>query len=79
MSKKLSNIVSDVSAKLGSIRMLLRELKEEFVFAQFKGDEPEFVIKRMERIVLEYHCMEMSIEEAIERMDEYGYITPDDF
>ena len=46
---------------------------------QFNGDTPHVSACNGDKIILEYQGKELTVEDAIERMEEYGYITPDDF
>lgn len=78
MNKKLRNAVKKAELKLNEASCAVQSIETHLTFARFGGDTPQ-VSACGDEIILEYYGREMPIETAIERMEEYGYITPDDF
>lgn len=79
MNKKLRNAVEKARMKLNEASCAVQEIETYLTFAQFNGDTPHVVACTGDEIILEYYGREMTVEDAIERMEDYGYITPDDF
>ena len=79
MSKKLRNAVKKAELKLNEASCAVQSIETHLTFARFGGDTPQVSACNGDEIILEYYGREMPIETAIERMEEYGYITPDDF
>lgn len=57
----------------------LREFQDKFCWSRFGNEKPTFGLNSGFDIVLSYHGYEMSIETALDYMENVGYITPDDF
>ncbi len=80
MNKKLRKAVQKASDKLNEADCAVQVIERHLTFSRFDGQEPHVsVCNGSHEIILEYQGREMPIEEAIERMEEYGYITPSDF
>ena len=79
MNKKLRNAVEKAKRKLNEASCAVQEIETHLTFAQFNGDTPHVSACNGDKIILEYQGKELTVEDAIERMEEYGYITPDDF
>jgi SOS response regulatory protein OraA/RecX len=79
MNKRLRNSVSKAFRKLNEADLAVQAIERHLVFSGFRGDEPFVSACSGGEIILEYKGFEMSIEEAIERMEEYGYISRSDF
>lgn len=79
MNKKLRNSVINALKKLNEADCAVQMIERYLTFARFDGREPQVTACNGDEIILEYQGREMPIEEAIERMEEYGYITPSDF
>ena len=79
MNKKLRNAVEKAKKKLNEAGCAVQEIETHLTFAQFNGHTPHVSPCNDDEIILEYYGREMAIEDAIERMEDYGYITPDDF
>ena len=79
MNKKLRNAVKKAELKLNEASCAVQSIETHLTFALFGGDTPQVSACNGDEIILEYYGREMPIETAIERMEEYGYITPDDF
>ena len=79
MKKRLRNSVSKALGKLNEADLAVQAIEKHLVFYGFRGDEPSVSACSGGEIILEYKGFEMSIEEAIERMEEYGYISRSDF
>lgn len=79
MNKKLRNSVIKALKKLNDADCAIQQIEWHLTFARFDGREPQVTACNGDEIILEYQGREMSIEKTIERMEEYGYITPSDF
>lgn len=79
MNKRLRNSVTKALKKLNEAESAVQVVETYLVFSGFRGDEPHVSACNGDEIILEYKGFEMSIEEAIERMEEYGYISRSDF
>ena len=79
MNKKLRASVSKAFEKLNEADCAVQAIERHLTFARFKDEEPKVSACNGGEIILEYRGREMPIEEAIERMEEYGYITPYNF
>ena len=79
MIKKLRCAVKKAETKLNEASRAVQCIGKYLTFARFNGDTPQVSVCNGDEIILEYYGREMPIETAIERMEEYGYITPDDF
>ncbi len=79
MSKKLREAVKKAERKLNEASCAVQSIEAHLTFARFYGEEPHIGACNGDEIILEYYGREMPIETVIERMEEYGYITPDDF
>ena len=79
MNKRLRNSVTKALKKLNEAESAIQVVETLLVFSGFRGDEPHVSACHGDEIILEYKGFEMSIEEAIERMEEYGYISRSDF
>lgn len=79
MNEKLRNVVKKAELKLNEAECAIQAIQKHLTFAHFAGDTPQVSACNGDEIILEYYGREMPIELAIERMEDYGYITPDDF
>lgn len=79
MDKKLRNAVKIAERKLNEASCAVQKIEEYLIFAHFDIVTPRVSACNGDEIILEYYGREMPIEEAIERMEEYGYITKEDF
>ena len=79
MNKRLRNSVTKALRKLNETECAVQVVETHLVFSGFRDDEPHVSACNGCEIILEYKGFEMSIEEAIERMEEYGYISRSDF
>lgn len=80
MNKKLRHAVKKAETKLNEADCAVQCIEKYLTFARFNEVTPQVsTCNGSHEIILEYYGRELSIEEAIERMEEYGYITPDDF
>lgn len=79
MNKRLRNSVTKAFRKLTEAESAIQVIDTHLVFSGFRGDKPQVSACNGGEIILEYKGFEMSIEEAIERMEEYGYISRSDF
>lgn len=79
MNKKLRQAVKKAETKLNEANCALQCIEKYLTFARFNGVTPQVSACNGDEIILEYYGRELPIEEAVERMEEYGYITPDDF
>ena len=57
----------------------LQEIERHLVFHKFGEEKPQLGLDEYSDIVLKYNGKEMSSDEFIERMEEVGYISKDDF
>lgn len=57
----------------------LREFQDNFCWSRFGHEKPIVKLNSDLDIVLLYQGYEMSIETALDYMENVGYITPDDF
>ena len=79
MNNGLRRSVKEALKKLDEADLAVQAIEKHLVFSGFRGDEPSVSACSGGEIILEYKGFEMSIEEAIERMEEYGYISRSDF
>ena len=79
MNNGLRRSVKEALKKLDEADLAVKAIEKHLVFSGFRGDEPCVSACNGGEIILEYKGFEMSIEEAIERMEEYGYISRSDF
>lgn len=79
MNKKLRKAVKDAELKLNEASCAVQNIERYLTFARFYSVEPQIAACNGDEIILEYYGREMPIEVAVERMEQYGYITPDDF
>ena len=79
MNKRLRNSVAKALKKLNEAECAVQAIEKHLVFSGFRGDEPSVSACGGGGIILEYKGFELFIEEAIERMEEYGYISCSDF
>lgn len=80
MNKKLREAVKNAQVKLNEADCAVQSIWCCLTFCHFGGDEPNISsCNGSNELILEYHGREMPIEDAVKRMEEYGYITPDDF
>lgn len=77
---KLRNALAKALSKLTEAECAVGALQPFFIFHEFyEGEEPQVTACSGGEIILEYKGYEMSIEEAIERMEDYGFISKYDF
>ena len=80
MNKKLRYAVKNAEAKLNEASCAIQNIERYLTFVRFDNIEPQVsACNGSDEIILEYCGREIPIEEAITRMEEIGYITPDDF
>lgn len=78
MNKRLRNSVELASKKLEEVQYAFNEIGKNLTYCGFGKEEP-ILLLRDNSIYLSWNHLEMSIEEAVERMEEYGYINIGDF
>lgn len=77
---KLRNALAKALSKLTEAECAVSALQPFFVFHNFfDEEEPQVTACSGGEIILEYKGHEMTIEEAIERMEDYGFISKSDF
>ncbi len=79
MNKRLREAVKRALKKMNEADCAVQTIEKHLTFSGFRGDEPRVSACIGGEIILEYKGFEMPIEEAIERMEEYGYISRSDF
>lgn len=80
MNKKLREAVKTASDKMNDAECALQRISIYLCYSGFSGDEPKVSCANgSHEIFLEWNGFEMRIEDAIERMEDYGFITPKDF
>ena len=79
MNRGLRESVKEASRKQTEADCAIKAIEKHLTFSGFRGDEPRVSACSGGEIILEYKGFEMPIEEAIERMEEYGYISRSDF
>ena len=79
MNKKLRYAVKNAEAKLNEASCAIQNIERYLTFVRFDNTEPQVSACNGDEIILEYYGHEMPIEDVIARMEEAGYITPDDF
>lgn len=57
----------------------LQEIERHLVFYKFGEDKPQLCLDEYSNIMLKYNGKEMSSDEFVERMEEFGYISKADF
>ena len=76
----LRKALAKALSKLTEAECAISALQPFFVFHNFfEEEEPQVTACSGGEIILEYKGHEMSIEEAIERMENYGFISKSDF
>ena len=78
MNKNLRKAVQLAEQKLNEASCAVQSIESHLTFCRFSGTEPQVSVCNGDEIILEYYGREMPIEDAIERMEQVGYITPDD-
>lgn len=76
---RLESKVNGVKCAWSVLKKQIAELNNSFVYNRFEGDIPQVAIDNKGQIWLDYHGYEMSIETALDYMENVGYIAPDDF
>ena len=79
MNKGLRKAVKKAEQKLNEADCAVQSIETHLCFSGFGDIEPQVTACNGDEIILEYLGREMPITEVIERMEEYGYITPNDF
>ena len=79
MNKKLRHAVKKAETKLNEASCAVQNIERYLTFCRFSGTEPQVTACNGDEIILEYYGREIPIDIAVEIMEEYGYITPDDF
>lgn len=79
MIKKLRHAVKKAETKLNEASCAVQCIENYLTFARFNGDTPQVSACNGDEIILEYYGRELPIEIVIERMEDCGCITPDDF
>ena len=79
MNKNLRDAVAKAEQKINEADFAIQEIELHLVFARFESEKPKVTACSGGEIILEYRGREIPIKDAIERMEEYGYILPDDF
>lgn len=77
LRKRYEELIMTFDANLFNQR--LREFQDKFCWSGFVSKIPIVKLNSDLDIVLSYHGYEMSIETALDYMENVGYITPDDF
>ena len=79
MNKTLRKAVAVATSKLNEAELAVQNLQKFFSFKGFGEVKPRVSSSNSGDIIIEYCGYEMDINEAIERMEEYGYIAKTDF
>lgn len=79
MNKQLRAVVERAYRKINEAQTAIEEIQSFLTFSFFDDNPPAITRNKGDEIILEWCGVEMSIERAIEYMEEYGYITPYDF
>ena len=79
MSTELRKAVKKAEEKLNEASCAVQSIEKHLTFCSFSGQEPQVTACNGDEIILEHYGREMPIEEAIERMETAGFITPYDF
>lgn len=77
LRNKYEELIMTFDAKL--LNQRLREFQDKFCWSRFGNEKPIVKLNSDLDIVLSYQGYEMSIETALDYMENVGYITPDDF
>lgn len=77
LRKRYEELITTFDAKLYNQR--LRDFEDKFCWSRFGNEKPTFELNSSFDIVLSYQGCEMSIETALDYMENVGYITPDNF
>ena len=77
LRKRYEELIMTFDAKLYNQR--LREFQDKFCWSRFGNEKPTVELNSSFDIVLSYHGHEMSIQTALDYMENVGYITPDNF
>lgn len=75
----LRNLVKRAEQKESELSIALQNIEKELVFKGFQDETPNVSMCAGCEIILEYHGSEIDIKEAIELMEEIGYISKDNF
>jgi len=79
MNKNLRDAVAKAEQKLNEANCAIQAIEPHLTFARFGSEKPKVTACSGDGIILEYRGREIPIKDAIKRMEEYGYILPDDF
>lgn len=79
MNKKLRKAVKNAGLKLNEASCAVQNIERYLTFSRFNRTKPQVTACNGDEIILEYYGREIAIERAIEIMEHYGYIAPDDF
>ena len=74
--RKLVKRAEEIESELS---FALQDIEKELVFRDFQDDMPNVSLCGGCEIIVEYHGSEIDIKEAIELMEEVGYISKNDF
>lgn len=77
----LRNAISKAEQKINEADAAIQAIQPLLVFHNFPDENnlPQVTSGNGDEIFLEYDGKEMDINEALERMEEYGYISKYDF
>lgn len=79
VNKSLRASVRRAYKKINEAQTAIEEIQHHIVCHRFEDNPPAITHTKDNELILEWNGAEMSIETAIEYMEEYGYITPYDF
>lgn len=79
MNKNLRKAVRLAEQKLNEASCAIQSIEPHLTFHRFGRITPQVSACNGDEIILEYYGREMPIQDVIARMEEVGYITPDDF
>lgn len=75
----LRKVVKRAEEIESELSFALQDIEKELVFRDFQDDMPNVSLCGGSEIIVEYHGSEIDIKEAIELMEEVGYISKNDF
>ena len=75
----LRKLVNVAEGKESELSIAIQNIERHLVFCGFRSETPHVSMCTGCEIILEYQGSELDIKNAIELMEERGYITKDDF
>jgi len=81
---KFRALIAEADSHLQELQSKMSEIEGKMCWHRFEGDKPKLKLCPAEEPFTYYLCfvygnMELPLRYALEEMEEYGYVTPDNF